>query len=856
MAAIRQVAERVRVPAILALVVTIGMGFIYWPIVKHPSEKKFYGYGDSWTYYGPTQFYGDYVLHSGEFPLWNPLILCGQPISGNPQYAIFYPPNVLRRVLTFSPTPFETHVGLAIMLYAHVLAAALGAYALGRSFGLSRAGAFTAGIAFVFSAAFSQRIFGHLLMVMVVTWLPWCLLFLRTALRASTLKQAVPALFGLGVVYAMAILAGTPQMTLLVGFALVLYWSVERAFDAFTAYGQGNLSSSFVRRIGSDFLIGALAVALAAGFAAPMVIPALEFFADTPRGAQSGNTFEKTTGDEAFSIPELLAAYGGGGNYEGLKTLSAAGLIMAIAGLFSARRREACFLAILALLLIDASLESSIFMLRLLLAVSPFPISSPGRGMMVAVLPLALLVGLGVDSLRALALGRRGRLVASAGIAVVALGMCVLVARRLADFVPAMPIIVVIYPIAAAAFVIVAINRAGLRGVPLIAVCLLLAEAVHWRSAYVRYLATTDGIFYSEAPGTSSDPPVFWNELSRDVWKKTNRPIYQLEGQINGFDAMPMMGVISIMMPGDENNLFWRAALPEWIAASTDRAYLLLKRGFWLHSEYVDGQIPPPDIEFPPTTTVYLDDPGAISVPRVRANEVLRQPYSANSRRSIFVGKSYTFTPENHPTRDAPLLWGSDTALPVLHKTLALDVRSDCRAKFTIYVANTSHPDDLRHLAVLDVRPAGGRISRLHVPLPDSEKIILALAVDFLDDAGAVQIVGGELVVDHADERERIRVVSRTANTVEVEVLELPAPRILSCIDFMYPGWHAYLDGKEVPILRAFTHFKAVEVPAGSHRVRFLYKPTSLYYGYAVFVLTVIISALLFRWSRSDRPRT
>lgn len=845
--------EKFWTPVLLALVVTIGMGVIFWPVIQDPAEKKFYGYGDSWTYYGPTQFYGDYVLHNGELPLWNPLILCGQPIAGNPQYANFYPPNVVRRILTFSPTPFRTHVGLALMLYVHVLIAALGTYALGRSFGMSKSGAFTAGIAFAFSAAFTQRIFGHLLMTMVVTWLPWCLFCLRVGLRAPTVKAAVPAAIGLGVTYSMAILAGTPQMTLAVGFALVVYWALERLFDAVAAYREKVSFGSLGRRIGLDLRFGMLSVFLAAGFAAPMAVPALQFFADTPRGTQSGEGFEKTKGDETFSVPEILAAYNGGGNYEGIKTLSAAGLIVALAGLFSPHRRTALLLAAFAVLLFDASIERSAIMLHALLFASPFPISSPGRGMMVAVLPLALLVGLGVDTLRAAAFRPRVRMAGAAIGGVLALTLCILIARRLDDFAPAMSLIVLVYPIAAAVLLIAAFHRIGLRVLPALVVCVLLAEAIHWRGAYIRLLIRTEGIFYTEATDTPSTPPAFWSGLSRDVWNKPNRPMYRLEGQINGFDAMPLSGVIPVMMPGDDDNRFWRAALPEWIAGRTDRAYLLLKRSFWLHSHYVEGDLPPQNIEFPPTTTVFLKDPGELTVPRTRANEVPRLPYSSDITQTRVISDKYVFTPENHPTRDKPLIWRSQEPLSSLHKVLAFDIRANCRVRLTVYVMNKTN-EDPRHLAVFAFTPTGSLTRRIHVPMPDSQTSILSLVVDFMDKTGTLEIERADLIVDHGDERDRIHVLSRSANAVEVEVRDLPGPRILSCVDYMYPGWRAYVDDAQVPILKAFTYFKAVELPAGTHRVRFEFRPHIHYYGFALWLAAVIACAGLIRWAGSPRP--
>jgi len=37
-------------------------------------------------------------------------------------------------------------------------------------------------------------------------------------------------------------------------------------------------------------------------------------------------------------------------------------------------------------------------------------------------------------------------------------------------------------------------------------------------------------------------------------------------------------------------------------------------------------------------------------------------------------------------------------------------------------------------------------------------------------------------------------------------------------------GWHAYIDGKEVPILRTNYLFMGISVPAGTHTVEFRYR--------------------------------
>jgi hypothetical protein len=53
----------------------------------------------------------------------------------------------------------------------------------------------------------------------------------------------------------------------------------------------------------------------------------------------------------------------------------------------------------------------------------------------------------------------------------------------------------------------------------------------------------------------------------------------------------------------------------------------------------------------------------------------------------------------------------------------------------------------------------------------------------------------------------------------------LQAQGFLVLIDAYDPGWQAYVDGRAAPLLRANTAFRAVALPAGTHRVEMRYRP-------------------------------
>lgn len=92
--------------------------------------------------------------------------------------------------------------------------------------------------------------------------------------------------------------------------------------------------------------------------------------------------------------------------------------------------------------------------------------------------------------------------------------------------------------------------------------------------------------------------------------------------------------------------------------------------------------------------------------------------------------------------------------------------------------------------------------------------------------------------------------------TVAVETSE---NAILSVAFPFYPGWSANMDGKNVPILRAYGALSAVEIPAGTHMITFQYNPLSYRIGMWISILAwgglgIYALVLLIR-SRSRHAR-
>ena len=103
---------------------------------------------------------------------------------------------------------------------------------------------------------------------------------------------------------------------------------------------------------------------------------------------------------------------------------------------------------------------------------------------------------------------------------------------------------------------------------------------------------------------------------------------------------------------------------------------------------------------------------------------------------------------------------------------------------------------------------------------------------------------GGYSADSHFEKYEDTEVVVKT---------EASGDGFLFLSDTYYPGWRAFVDGKETEILRANYAFRAVKVPQGVHEVVFKYQPDSLMWGIRISIaaLTIcflgILISLLFK---------
>ncbi len=111
-------------------------------------------------------------------------------------------------------------------------------------------------------------------------------------------------------------------------------------------------------------------------------------------------------------------------------------------------------------------------------------------------------------------------------------------------------------------------------------------------------------------------------------------------------------------------------------------------------------------------------------------------------------------------------------------------------------------------------------------------------------------------VPDPSSVEERPLLLARIAEDRPEEVVaEVTASYggLLVLTDLHYPGWIAEEAGRRLPILRADGYFRAVALPAGTHRVVFRYRPMSFYAGAAISAVAILTMMAL--WLRGEPIR-
>jgi hypothetical protein len=133
---------------------------------------------------------------------------------------------------------------------------------------------------------------------------------------------------------------------------------------------------------------------------------------------------------------------------------------------------------------------------------------------------------------------------------------------------------------------------------------------------------------------------------------------------------------------------------------------------------------------------------------------------------------------------------------------------------------------------------------------------LAAIVARHWDPARTMLVDGSvpQLAQSTADEADSAQVVRVSPATMLVDVHCRTACALVTS-DAVYPGWSARVDADATPILAADYAFRAVVVPAGSHRVTFAFRPRSTLAGAAVTLAAFGITLRLVLRRRGTRGK-
>ena len=278
-------------------VLLLGVVFLFAPVLF---QGQVFFYGDLTLYFLPELAFQRHELLTGQLPLWNPYVLCGQPFVGNPQTWVLYPSSLL--LFLFSA---ERMVALSTVL--HVLWAALGMRSFLRQQNRTTVAATLGAIAFAFGGALvSKAQFPNMLQAM--SWLPWLLWGGERLLeRVSAGRLAL-----LGLFVGLTLLAAHAQVTLMQLY-VVLAWVLFRLAGLPQSERLGPLKAL------------ALAALLGLGLALAQLLPVVEHALASTRphlSLREANRFYLPVRElgllvapNGFGNPALADSWRGKGNF-------------------------------------------------------------------------------------------------------------------------------------------------------------------------------------------------------------------------------------------------------------------------------------------------------------------------------------------------------------------------------------------------------------------------------------------------------------------------------------------------------------------------------------------------------------
>jgi hypothetical protein len=160
--------------------------------------------------------------------------------------------------------------------------------------------------------------------------------------------------------------------------------------------------------------------------------------------------------------------------------------------------------------------------------------------------------------------------------------------------------------------------------------------------------------------------------------------------------------------------------------------------------------------------------------------------------------------------------------------------------------------DPIRIFGVPGTLPRTYAVSGARI-VPDDEGALRTLVDPGFDPAREVVLDAGLPASVQPDFSSTAQIVGQRSDRVTIAAFT-SGPGFLVLLGASDPGWRATVDGRAVPVRRANTVFRAVDLPAGAHQVVFSYRPITVAAGALTSALgTVVLVGLA--WSRRRTAR-
>ncbi len=802
---------------ILATLVLVGAtAACFFPLVQHPTDllvgPQRGGLNDVTDNIIATRnFPAESLLRDGALPFWNPYALGGEPWLGNPQTALFYPPNWLLCLLT---APFW----VGWMMAAHHLLGGAGMYRLCRRYGFEEPAALCGAVAYLAAPYYLVNTAeGHYNPVCLMAWAPWALLAFERVRNAQRGGVSLVAL-----VFALCFFCGHVQEL----FYLVVIMSAFMAADALHRFRNGSAASAW-RLLRNWIAAGAATAGLIA-------IDFLPIWIYTRQAARAGGLTSAQSSSVSLGLSNLLQlidpfilggpdAYSGPGvcYWETLTHFGVVPLLLAACGVVGGWRRypvQRIAAVWLVTMLFAFGTQGPIYhaMHHYFPGIALF--RAPSRALFHTSLATAVLAAAGVDALlaaaRAATAKARGRVQAIALIAVV----CTLATfaathssrfseLRTESLQPAQEAQAAADQPAPRA--LTGIRGTGARS-PLVGAVLSPAAWCYMSLAFALIWAA-------------------WRWPLRVQFAGLGLTIL-CAAELSLFSAR-IFRTIPAAAIRERSPLAVFLKEKAGLARIVARQDVLSDREAWAEGLYkVHAYEPVPLLSY----TSFID---AVTKTRDPVMELVGfDPIDLGEYHHNlidFLGVRYAVLQLSQPP--ATIGTWKLAARGGLPQQLHLRGQDTANSPFAVYENPTAMPRAFVLGRVREVRYGENPVAVLQAANPRRE---LVLPHDALP-AGPRQ------------EFQPASIVNYTPNRVTISA-ELDAPGYLVLSDVWYSGWKAEDNGQPVPVLQANLAFRAVPLAAGKHEVVFKYTPPGLTFGgFATFV--TVVTLLVTNLNRRDR---